>query len=100
MPDSNVVMIYVETFVLRIQPVGSQITTGTVVANHTWNLWKVSIYLALNSVPDSHRIFKGPNANWEVLSFVSAAGNLNSFNVDLNAFFSERIPIPMPLCIS
>ncbi|KAJ7496847.1 endocellulase [Mycena latifolia] len=56
-----------------IQPVGSQITTGTVVANHTWNLWK------------------GPNANWEVLSFVSAAGNLNSFDVDLNDFFTYLV---------
>ncbi|KAF7351031.1 Xyloglucan-specific endo-beta-1,4-glucanase A [Mycena sanguinolenta] len=57
-----------------IQPVGSQITTGTVVANHTWNLWK------------------GPNANWEVFSFVSAAGDLNSFDVDLNDFFSKYKP--------
>ncbi|KAJ7876122.1 endoglucanase [Mycena olivaceomarginata] len=56
-----------------IQPVGSQITTGTVVANHTWNLWK------------------GPNANWEVLSFVSAAGDLNSFDVDLNDFFTYLV---------
>ncbi|KAJ7072698.1 endocellulase [Mycena amicta] len=56
-----------------IQPVGSQITTGTVIAGHTWNLWK------------------GPNANWEVLSFVSAAGNINSFNVDLNAFFTYLV---------
>ncbi|KAJ7209781.1 endocellulase [Mycena pura] len=56
-----------------IQPVGSQITTGTVIANHTWNLWK------------------GPNSNWEVLSFVSAAGDINSFNVDLNAFFTYLV---------
>ncbi|KAJ7747768.1 endocellulase [Mycena metata] len=56
-----------------IQPVGSQITTGTVIANKTWNLWK------------------GPNANWEVLSFVSAAGNINSFNVDLNDFFAYLV---------
>ncbi|KAJ7099524.1 endocellulase [Mycena belliarum] len=56
-----------------IQPVGSQITTGTVVAGHTWNLWK------------------GPNGNWEVLSFVSATGDLNSFDVDLNDFFTYLI---------
>ncbi|KAJ7169149.1 endocellulase [Mycena crocata] len=56
-----------------IQPVGSQITTGTVVANHTWNVWK------------------GPNANWQVISFVSAAGDLNSFNVDLNDFFEYLV---------
>ncbi|KAJ6589941.1 endocellulase [Mycena vulgaris] len=56
-----------------IQPVGSQITTGTVVANQTWNLWK------------------GPNANWQVLSFVSATGNLNAFDVDLNDFFTYLV---------
>ncbi|KAJ7270068.1 endocellulase [Mycena haematopus] len=56
-----------------IQPVGSQITTGTAVAGHTWNLWK------------------GPNANWEVFSFVSSTGNLNSFDVDLNAFFTYLV---------
>ncbi|KAJ7188769.1 endocellulase [Mycena filopes] len=56
-----------------IQPVGSQITSGTVVAGHTWNLWK------------------GPNANWQVLSFVSAAGNINAFDVDLNDFFTYLV---------
>ncbi|KAF8146864.1 endocellulase [Mycena galopus ATCC 62051] len=56
-----------------IQPVGSQITTGTVVANKTWNLWK------------------GPNANWEVFSFVSSVGDINSFNVDLNDFFTYLV---------
>ncbi|KAJ6631520.1 endocellulase [Mycena sp. CBHHK59/15] len=56
-----------------IQPVGSQITTGTVIANQTWNLWK------------------GPNANWEVLSFVSATGDLNYFDVDLNEFFKYLV---------
>ncbi|KAJ7668736.1 endocellulase [Mycena polygramma] len=56
-----------------IQPVGSQITTGTAVANHTWNLWK------------------GPNTNWEVFSFVSTTGDLNSFDVDLNDFFTYLV---------
>ncbi|KAK7057626.1 xyloglucan-specific endo-beta-1,4-glucanase A [Favolaschia claudopus] len=56
-----------------IQPVGSQITTGTSIAGHTWNLWK------------------GPNSNWQVLSFVSSAGDINSFNVDLNDFFKYLI---------
>ncbi|KAA1470417.1 endocellulase [Dentipellis sp. KUC8613] len=56
-----------------IQPVGSQITTATSVAGHTWNLWK------------------GPNANWEVFSFVSSTGNINDFNVDLNDFFKYLI---------
>ncbi|KAI0050777.1 glycoside hydrolase family 12 protein [Auriscalpium vulgare] len=52
-----------------IQPVGSQITTGTQVGGYSWNLWK------------------GPNANWEVLSFVSASGDINNFNADLKDFF-------------
>ena len=53
-----------------IQPVGSQILSGLNIAGHTWNLWK------------------GPNSNWEVLSFVSASGDLTNFDVDLNDFFS------------
>ncbi|ETW74780.1 glycoside hydrolase family 12 protein [Heterobasidion irregulare TC 32-1] len=56
-----------------IQPVGSQITTGTQVAGHAWNLWK------------------GPNANWEVLSFVSTDGNIQDFDADLNDFFQYLI---------
>ncbi|KAF7315091.1 Xyloglucan-specific endo-beta-1,4-glucanase A [Mycena indigotica] len=56
-----------------IQPVGSQILSNVQIAGHTWNLWK------------------GPNANWQVLSFVSATGNINSFNVDLNAFFTYLV---------
>ena len=42
------------------------------IAGHTWNLWK------------------GPNANWQVFSFVSATGDITNFNADLNAFFSKR----------
>ncbi|KAJ7429857.1 endocellulase [Mycena galericulata] len=53
-----------------MQPIGSQIATGIVIAGYTWNLWK------------------GSNENWEVLSFGSAAGDINSFNDDLNAFFT------------
>ncbi|THH13788.1 hypothetical protein EW146_g6481 [Bondarzewia mesenterica] len=56
-----------------IQPVGSQITTGTQVAGSSWNLWK------------------GPNANWEVFSFVSADGNIQDFNADLNDFFQYLV---------
>ncbi|KAJ7503036.1 endocellulase [Mycena galericulata] len=56
-----------------IQPVGSQITTATPIAGYTWNLWK------------------GPNSNWEVFSFVSSTGNINSFDVDLNAFFTYLV---------
>jgi len=52
-----------------IQPVGSQILSNISVGGHTWNLWK------------------GPNANWQVLSFVSASGEIRSFNADLNDFF-------------
>ncbi|KAL0947552.1 hypothetical protein HGRIS_013646 [Hohenbuehelia grisea] len=56
-----------------IQPVGSQITSGISLAGHTWNLWR------------------GPNSNWEVLSFVSASGDINNFDVDLNEFFKYII---------
>jgi len=52
-----------------IQPVGSQIQSGISLAGHTWNLWR------------------GPNSNWQVLSFVSASGNINNFSADLNEFF-------------
>ncbi|THH02955.1 hypothetical protein EW145_g6660 [Phellinidium pouzarii] len=52
-----------------IQPVGSQTTTGISLAGHTWTLWK------------------GPNANWEVLSFVSADGDITDFSADLTDFF-------------
>jgi xyloglucan-specific endo-beta-1,4-glucanase len=57
--------------IYSIDPVGSQITTGTEIAGHSWNLWS------------------GPNQNWHVYSFVSAAGNINSFDADLNDFFRE-----------
>ncbi|KAF9447744.1 glycoside hydrolase family 12 protein [Macrolepiota fuliginosa MF-IS2] len=52
-----------------IQPVGSQIQSGISLAGHTWNLWS------------------GPNSNWKVLSFVSASGDITSFNADLKVFF-------------
>ncbi|KAF9010094.1 endocellulase [Cyathus striatus] len=52
-----------------IQPVGSQKTTGIKLANHTWSLWR------------------GPNANWQVLSFVSQDGDIKNFNADLKDFF-------------
>lgn len=58
-----------------IQPVGSQILSNVEIAGHSWNLWK------------------GPNANWEVLSFVSATGNINDFNVDLNDFFRKSFVV-------
>lgn len=56
-----------------IQPVGSQILSGLQIAGHTWNLWK------------------GPNSNWEVFSFVSASGDITNFNVDLNDFFKYLV---------
>ncbi|KAI0088696.1 endocellulase [Irpex rosettiformis] len=56
-----------------IQPVGSQILSGLNIAGHTWNLWK------------------GPNANWEVLSFVSANGDITDFDADLNDFFTYLV---------
>lgn len=52
-----------------IQPIGSQITSGTQIGGHSWNLWS------------------GPNQNWHVYSFVSASGNINDFSSDLNDFF-------------
>ncbi|KAF8891848.1 endocellulase [Infundibulicybe gibba] len=56
-----------------IQPVGSQIVSGISIAGHTWNLWR------------------GPNSNWQVLSFVSASGNIPNFSADLNEFFKYLI---------
>ncbi|EIW52355.1 endocellulase [Trametes versicolor FP-101664 SS1] len=52
-----------------IQPVGSQVQSGISLAGHNWTLWK------------------GPNANWEVLSFVSQDGDITNFNADLKKFF-------------
>ncbi|KAJ7450698.1 endocellulase [Mycena galericulata] len=56
-----------------MQPIGSQIATGINIAGSTWNLWK------------------GTKDNYEVFSFGSAGGNLNSFNADLNAFFKYLV---------
>ncbi|KAK7689975.1 hypothetical protein QCA50_006615 [Cerrena zonata] len=56
-----------------IQPVGSQILSGVQIAGHSWNLWK------------------GPNANWQVLSFVSANGEIRDFNADLKEFFDYLV---------
>ncbi|KAL5477021.1 hypothetical protein ACEPAI_3208 [Sanghuangporus weigelae] len=56
-----------------IQPVGSQTTTGISLAGHDWNLWK------------------GPNSNWQVLSFVSADGDITEFEADLNEFFEYLV---------
>ncbi|KAF5384308.1 hypothetical protein D9615_003098 [Tricholomella constricta] len=56
-----------------IQPVGSQIASGISLAGHTWNLWR------------------GPNGNWQVLSFVNAQGEIPSFSADLNVFFKYLV---------
>ncbi|KAF9268544.1 endocellulase [Marasmius fiardii PR-910] len=56
-----------------IQPVGSPVTTGISLAGHTWDLWR------------------GPNSNWQVLSFVVKDGDITNFNVDLNVFFKYII---------
>ena len=56
-----------------IQPVGSQILSGLNIAGHNWNLWK------------------GPNSNWEVFSFVSANGDITDFNADLKDFFDYLV---------
>ncbi|THV06229.1 endocellulase [Dendrothele bispora CBS 962.96] len=52
-----------------IQPVGSPVATNITVAGHRFDLWR------------------GPNTNWQVLSFKTAEGDINDFNVDLNEFF-------------
>ncbi|KAJ3573362.1 hypothetical protein NP233_g2468 [Leucocoprinus birnbaumii] len=56
-----------------IQPVGSQVTSGISVAGHTWNLWR------------------GPNSNWQVLSFVSTSGDITNFSADLKQFFNYLV---------
>ena len=63
-----------------IQPVGSQIQSGIPLAGHTWNLWR------------------GPNANWQVLSFVSADGDITDFNADLKDFFGMSCRPCLRLC--
>jgi len=55
----------------RIQPVGSPVSTGITVAGHKFDLWR------------------GPNQNWQVLSFKTAEGDINDFDVDLNEFFRK-----------
>ncbi|KAL1946104.1 hypothetical protein VTO73DRAFT_15231 [Trametes versicolor] len=52
-----------------VQPIGQQVQWSVSIAGHNWNLWQ------------------GPNANWEVLSFVSADGDITDFNADLKQFF-------------
>lgn len=53
---------------LRIQPVGSQILSGVQIAGHSWNLWK------------------GPNANWQVLSsLVRTARSGTSMRISKNS---------------
>ncbi|EMD39505.1 glycoside hydrolase family 12 protein [Gelatoporia subvermispora B] len=56
-----------------IQPVGSQTVTNVSIAGFNWNVWK------------------GPNANWETISLVSADGDITDFQVDLKDFFDYLI---------
>ena len=82
------IFIAIDTVHYSIQPVGSQITTATPVAGHTWNLWKGkhrSIFRP-DSVLKCVR-YVGPNSNWEVFSFVSSTGDLTDFSADLKDFF-------------
>ncbi|KAJ7489701.1 endocellulase, partial [Mycena galericulata] len=74
-----------------MQPTGSQITTGISIAGQTWNLWKACITPKLLSFSWLTNSAQGPDTNWEVFSFVSAGRTLNSFSVDLNAFFTYLI---------
>ncbi|KAI0770630.1 concanavalin A-like lectin/glucanase domain-containing protein [Fomes fomentarius] len=59
-----------------IHPVGSQVQMGISLAGHHWSLWN---------------LWKGLNANWEVLSFVSQDGDINNFSVDLKVFFDYLV---------
>ncbi|KAJ8077352.1 hypothetical protein PM082_001782 [Marasmius tenuissimus] len=56
-----------------IQPVGSPVTNDIALAGHNWDLWR------------------GPNSNWEVLSFVVQDEEVTDFNVDLREFFDYII---------
>lgn len=56
-----------------VQPIGQQVQCSVSIAGHNWNLWQ------------------GPNANWEVLSFVSADGDITDFNADLKQFFGALL---------
>ncbi|KAF9268439.1 endocellulase [Marasmius fiardii PR-910] len=58
-----------------IEPIGdSPVTTNVSLAGYTWDIWR------------------GPNQNWEVLSFVvKDVADVTNFNVDLNEFFEYLI---------
>ena len=47
--------------------------SGVEINGQSWNLWK------------------GPNSNWEVFSFVSANGDITDFNADLKDFFDYLV---------
>ncbi|KAL5521816.1 hypothetical protein ACEPAF_2564 [Sanghuangporus sanghuang] len=51
-----------------VQPVGSPATSPISLAGHNWDLWR------------------GPNQNWEVLSFVILDGDEQAFSADLNEY--------------
>ncbi|KAF9467948.1 endocellulase [Collybia nuda] len=54
----------------KVQPLGVVVTSNISLAGYTWNLWK------------------GAHKTWQVLSFVSAEGELSAFNADLNEFLT------------
>ncbi|KAL5477013.1 hypothetical protein ACEPAI_3200 [Sanghuangporus weigelae] len=56
-----------------VQPVGSPVISAVSLAGHNWDLWR------------------GPNQNWEVLSFVILDGDEQAFNADLNEFIRYLI---------
>ncbi|KAI0775619.1 endocellulase [Trametes elegans] len=58
-----------------VQPIGSPVAWGLWLGGQEWTLWK------------------GPNANWEVFSFVSANGDVTNFNADLKDFFRTYISL-------
>ncbi|PIL34912.1 hypothetical protein GSI_02699 [Ganoderma sinense ZZ0214-1] len=53
--------------------IGNLVASNIQVGGHTWNLKY------------------GPNANWDVFSFITAEGDITNFNSDLNAFFQYLV---------
>ncbi|KAI1789979.1 concanavalin A-like lectin/glucanase [Ganoderma leucocontextum] len=53
--------------------IGNVVAQNIQVGGHTWNL--------------KH----GPNANWDVFSFITAEGDITNFTSDLNAFFQYLV---------
>ena len=58
--------------------IGGVVAQNLQIAGHTWNL------------------HHGPNANWDVFSFITAEGDITDFKADINKFFrtvSHSVPV-------